>query len=183
MLICPSCGAENLEGADTCELCGHALAGTAIRVESSGVESALLRDVVSVLPVHKPTVVLSTTPVGEVLKHMADDPVGCVLVERPGEPGKLAGIFAERDAVLRLNTDNNRWRTEPIEKHMTANPATAPADAKIAFALHKISHGGYRHLPLMRGDRAVSIVTLRDVLRYLTDRAKTVALGQRLLGS
>ncbi|MEN1681308.1 MAG: CBS domain-containing protein [Planctomycetota bacterium] len=182
MLVCPSCGAKNLEGADYCEHCHQPLNELSIRVPTGGVEAGLLRDTVSLLPRHQPQVVQPTTPVGEVLKQLAADPVGCVLVVDSAKPDQLAGIFSERDALMRLDPESSHWRTEPIERYMTPNPSTVPADAKIAFALHKMNHGAYRHLPLMEGDRAVSILTVRDVLQYLTHRAKSVALGAKLLG-
>jgi CBS domain-containing protein len=46
---------------------------------------------------------------------------------------------------------------------------TLPSTAKVAFALHLMDLGGYRHVPIVneRG-RPVGIFSLRELLRYLT---------------
>ena len=53
---------------------------------------------------------------------------------------------------------------------MTPNPQTLVADAKIAFAVHRMDLGGYRHLPIVdeRGE-LVGIISARDILRHLTE--------------
>ena len=55
---------------------------------------------------------------------------------------------------------------------MTPNPAVVSADDKIAFALHKMDLGGYRHLPVLAGERATKFISIRDILRYLTEHAR-----------
>jgi CBS domain-containing protein len=50
---------------------------------------------------------------------------------------------------------------------MTANPETIEEDDSIAFAIHKMDIGGYRHLPVMEGDRPKGIISVRDVVRHL----------------
>ena len=52
---------------------------------------------------------------------------------------------------------------------MTKSPDTITSDAPIAFALHKMDVGGYRHLPVMDGGRVVGIVSVRDIMRYITE--------------
>ncbi|MEM8866425.1 MAG: CBS domain-containing protein [Planctomycetota bacterium] len=182
MLVCPYCGAENIEGMDACDSCQQALTDLSIRVPISGVEAGLLRDRVSQLPVHKPIAVDPSTPVGEVLREMVDDRIGCVLIVRQADPDTLVGIFSERDALMKLNVDAPKWLHLPVEQFMTPNPAVVPSDAKIAYALHKMNIGGYRHLPVLVGTRPVSVISMRDLLRYLTERATSATLGGHLLG-
>jgi CBS domain-containing protein len=56
----------------------------------------------------------------------------------------------------------------PIAEFMTANPETVEADARIAFALHKMDIGGYRHMPVVSEGRVVGVISIRDVLDYIT---------------
>ena len=149
MLVCPACGADDLiEGVDTCEHCLQPLTDMFIRVPKSSVEADLLRDLVEDLPVHEPIVVGPTATVGETLRLMVDQSVGCALVVVDNQ---LAGVFSERDALLKLGVNGGSLHGEPIVKYMTPNPAIVSADDKIAFALHKMDLGGYRHLPVMEG--------------------------------
>jgi len=54
---------------------------------------------------------------------------------------------------------------------MTPDPQTLPCDAKVAFAVQRMDVGGYRHVPLVAPHGVVSeIVSVRDILKYLTDR-------------
>ncbi|MEO1496085.1 MAG: CBS domain-containing protein [Planctomycetota bacterium] len=167
MIVCPFCGYDELiEGADTCEQCHQPLADVFIRTPASGVEAALLHDVVGDLPTHPPLELAPEATVGEALRTMVDQRIGCLLIVKDG---KLAGIFSERDALMKLGVDAASRHHEPIVKYMTPNPAMVSADDKIAVAIHRMDVGGYRHLPVMDGDRPVSLISIRDILRYLTE--------------
>ena len=90
------------------------------------------------------------------------------------DEGKLSGIFSERDALMKLNAQSPRLRKKPIGDFATMSPATIEASAKIAFALNRMDVGGYRHLPVMDADgHAVNVISIRDLLGYLTARAGT----------
>jgi CBS domain-containing protein len=84
---------------------------------------------------------------------------------------RLLGIFSERDAMLRLNVDAAKMVDRPVSEVMTVNPATLRDRDKIAFALHRMNVGGFRHLPILDdGDKLVGVISIRDILRYLTAR-------------
>lgn len=170
MLVCPDCGADDLlEGADECDHCQQPLTDLFIRVPESSVESDLLRDVVRDLPGQTPIELPSDATVGEALTAMADRGVGCVLITAGG---KLAGIFSERDALIKLGVEGVDRHDDPVAKYMTPNPAVVSADDRIAFALHRMDLGGYRHLPVMEGARASKLITIRDILRYVTEHSR-----------
>jgi CBS domain-containing protein len=42
-------------------------------------------------------------------------------------------------------------------------------DSTIAHALHSMSIGGYRHLPVVRNGQLVGILSAKDILRYLKE--------------
>lgn len=168
MIVCPFCGYDDLiEGVDTCDQCHQPLADVFIRAPSSGVEAALLHDLIGDLPVHPPVKLAPEATVGEALGTMVKERIGCLLVVKDD---KLAGIFSERDALMKLGIDAAAAYEKPIVKYMTPNPAVVSADDKIAVALHRMDVGGYRHLPVMDGDKPVSLISIRDILRYLTEQ-------------
>lgn len=170
MFVCPYCGAENIEGDDVCLECTQTLTEISVRVPASSLEFNLVRDRVEVLPPQKPVTVSPQTTVADVLAAMVDSRIGCVLVV---ENEKMVGIFTERDALMRLNTDTAKLSDKPISDYMTPNPEILPAKSKIAFALHKMDLGGYRHLPVLDGDKPVGVISIRDILAYLTSRIAT----------
>ncbi len=166
MVICPFCKEENIDGVDECEQCQQPLGFLSKHRASSHVEHSLIKDQVYMLSPRKPLSVDVTTTVGDVLQLMVSRAIGCVVVT---ESDTMVGIFTERNALLRLNVDAGQLSGRPVREFMTKSPDTITSDAPIAFALHKMDVGGYRHLPVMDGGRVVGIVSVRDILRYITE--------------
>lgn len=174
LIVCPYCEAENMEGADECQACGEALSEMSRRIPASSVEADLLRDRIERLWPKSPSAVAPETSVGEVLQKMVDQRIGCVMIV---DQGKLLGIFSERDALMKLNTDAPKFLKRPISQFMTADPVTLETNDKIAYALHKMNVGGYRHVPILFDGKLAGVISIRDILRYLTERI--AAAGQR----
>jgi CBS domain-containing protein len=172
MIICPYCQAENIEGADECVECNESLTDLSVRIPATSVEADLLRDRIERLWPKSPSAVSPQTPVGQVLQKMVDERIGCVMVV---EAGKLVGIFSERDALMKLNTDAARYLDRPISQFMTPDPVTLETNDRIAFALHKMNVGGYRHIPILFNGKLAGVISIRDILRYLTDRIAAAA--------
>jgi CBS domain-containing protein len=171
-VLCPYCEAENIEGADECEACGEALSDLSVRVPSNSIEADLLRDRIERLWPKTPAAVSPDTPVADVLAKMVDAKIGCVMVV---DKGKLLGIFSERDALMKLNTDAPKFMQRPISQFMTPDPVTLETSDKIAYALHKMNVGGYRHIPILFEGKLAGVISIRDILRYLTERIAAAA--------
>ena len=165
-MICPFCKEENIDGADECEHCQQPLGFLSKPRTSSTIEHSLIKDRVFMLAPRKPLSVESNTPVGDVLRLMVSRAIGCIVVT---ENEQMVGIFTERDALLRLNVDAAQHGTRPVREFMTGSPDTIESDAPIAFALHKMDVGGYRHIPVMSGGKVSGIISVRDILRYITE--------------
>jgi CBS domain-containing protein len=169
MILCPACGAENLDGADECDQCQLPLTQLSAPQASTAVERGLLKDRIRDLHPRPPITVPPETPVGEVLKKMVAERLGCAAIV--DKNNRLLGLFTERDALMRLNVDAARLADKPVSSVMTANPATLRARDKIAFALHRMHVGGFRHVPILDDDdKLVGIISVRGILAYLTDR-------------
>ncbi len=166
MIICPDCGHENILGADECEDCRQPLSSLSKPVPSSDIERSLLKDSISVLAPATPLTVAPATPIGEVLRTLVDHSIGCVLVV---EDDQVVGIFSERDALMRLNVNANQLLDKPVAQFMTPAPETLETTDKLAFALHKMDLGGYRHVPILTDGKVTGVISIRDILRYLTN--------------
>jgi CBS domain-containing protein len=166
LLPCPYCDADVIEGADECETCGQPLTDASLPVPATHVERALLSDRVRLFQGRTPLVVSPTMPVREVLRLLVDNKVGCVLVV---EKGKLAGIFTERDVLLKIGERASELGDRPVSEFMTVNVQSLPPSAKIAFAVHRMDLGGYRHIPVVNSaGEPTGIFSVRDILAYLT---------------
>ena len=58
---------------------------------------------------------------------------------------------------------------------MTPRPATLETNDRIAFALHRMNIGHYRHQPILFNGKLAGVVSIRDILRYLTERIAAAA--------
>jgi signal-transduction protein with cAMP-binding, CBS, and nucleotidyltransferase domain len=107
------------------------------------------------------------TTIGVAARIMKEHRVGCVLVEAGG---RLLGIFTERDILTKLVGTGYDPATVKVDGVMTRNPETLTPEDPIAFALHRMSVGGYRHLPLMdTAGRPVGILSVKDIVDYLAE--------------
>jgi CBS domain-containing protein len=162
---CNYCGSDNIQGADECADCGQPLDDTHLSPPTNEIERSLLRDRVSALRPKHPISVAPETPIGDVLRLMVQNRIGCVMVAEDGRP---VGIFSERDALRKVNTRVTELAARPVSEFMTPQPQTLVADAKIAFAVQRMDLGGYRHLPIVGdGGDLVGIISARDILRHL----------------
>jgi CBS domain-containing protein len=169
MLLCPACGAENIEGSDECVECQASLTELSIPQAVTALEKGLLKDRIEVLKPRPPLMVRAETPIGEVLRQMVEQRLGCAVIV--DDDRRLLGIFTERDALLRLNVDAAKHANKPISSVMTANPATLRSRDKIAYALHRMNVGGFRHIPILDDEEKLhGVISIRGILAYLTDR-------------
>ena len=170
MIICPYCEHKNFEGVDVCERCTQPLDDQHLLDPSSRVERGLLKDRVDVLQPKAPVVVTPETRVAEVLKLLVDEKIGCVFVV---EDEKVVGVFSERDALFRLNTEAKKHADSPISDFMTSEPRTLASTARIAFAVRMMDVGGYRHVPLVdENNHPTGVISARDILAYLSQRMR-----------
>jgi CBS domain-containing protein len=164
-MICPDCGHENIDGEEWCAKCEQPLVQTAGPRPASEVERRILRDTIRRLVPREPVVVAPETPVGEVLNRLVDRQIGCAVVVSDRQ---VVGIFTERDALVKLNVEAARLRDRPVSEFMTRPVETLELDDRIAFALHKMDVGGYRHIPILDEGRVMGIISVRRILNYIT---------------
>jgi CBS domain-containing protein len=90
--------------------------------------------------------------------------VGAALVMN-GE--RLSGILTERD-VLRAVATGGVEGTK-VGAWMTHDPDTVRPDERPGHAAAIMLHGGFRHLPVLEGDKPIGIISIRDLMRLVID--------------
>ncbi len=140
--------------------------------ESIGVvDSRFLCQSIGILDPKPPLSVKPETPLSEAVKVMQIKKVGCLCILDGKE--NLLGIFTERD-VLKFFASEDK----PVSSLMTGNVMTATMDAPIAYALNLMSHGGFRHLPIVDDAGAcVGIISVKDIVDYIAGRMTEALLG------
>ena len=98
---------------------------------------------------------------GETAQQLVDAGVGAAVVK---DFGRLIGIITERDMLKamagRVHTSDAR-----VREWMTEEPITASPDTPIEEAAQTMLDNGFRHLPVVDGDRGVvGVVSLRRLV-------------------
>lgn len=95
---------------------------------------------------------------------------GAVIISENDDPKKLAGIFTERDLLLKVIGKVPNFLEISIEDVMTKDPFVLQQGDKIAFLMHNMHVGRFRHIPIVDNDHnIVSIVSIKDVNSYILD--------------
>ncbi len=76
---------------------------------------------------------------------------------------RLLGIFTERDILESLSGTSDIGRSSLVRHRMTADPQVIEPDATAGQALDRMLAGGFRHLPVVEGDRVIGMVSMRDL--------------------
>jgi CBS domain-containing protein len=116
----------------------------------TGIGDLMTRDVLTVAP---------EDTLGEAAAKMTERGVGAVVVS---DFGRMIGILSERD-IMRAVADRIHSSEARVREWMTADPITATQDTTIEEAGRTMLEHGFRHLPVVDGDRAVGIVSIRDI--------------------
>ena len=108
-----------------------------------------------------PVTALPSQTVAEVAARMDDLRVGSVVVV-DGE--RALGILTERDMV-RFSASGADPAVTKVSEWMTEDPDTVAPDAEALEAFASLAEHGYRHIPVVDGDRLVGVVSMRDLMR------------------
>ena len=99
--------------------------------------------------------------VSKAAELMALRKVGAVLVV---EDERLVGIFTERDVVFRVIAQGRDAQDTRLADVMTPAPQTVHPDRSFGYALLVMHENGFRHLPVVEGDKLIGIVSARNAL-------------------
>jgi CBS domain-containing protein len=169
-MICPNCGFDNLPGSEDCNKCNQDLTQLDRPVAHDRVERSLMEDPVINLHPREPVTILADSSVQDAIQAMLHHNIGALLVV--DSQGALLGIFSERDLMAKAAAPNRDYSTTPVREFMTPNPECVQATDTLAFALHKMDVGEYRHLPVLDEGKPVGMMSVRDMLRHITRLCK-----------
>jgi CBS domain-containing protein len=112
--------------------------------------------------------VLTVAPedtIGEAAQKMVDREVSSAAVS---DYGRLIGILTERD-LTRAVAGRTHSSEARVREWMTPDPVTLASSASPKEAAEIMLERGFRHIPVVDGERAIGIVSIRDVARWSTE--------------
>ncbi len=99
---------------------------------------------------------------GQAAEAMVERGVGSAVVS---DFGRLIGILTERD-LLRAVAGRVHSSEARVREWMTKEPVTASVTTELEEAARTMLDQGFRHLPVVEDDRAIGIVSIRDVVDW-----------------
>ena len=111
-------------------------------------------------------VVSSDATVKDAVELMKTRGHGSVIIV---DDGKFNGIFTERDLLKRVVSKGLEADSVSISKVMTKKVQTLKETDSIAFALNRMSIHSIRHIPIMRNNKPIGIISVRGMLKYLSE--------------
>lgn len=136
----------------------------------------LRADSVSRLDPQPPRGIDAAAPVADAVAAMRRHNTGCLLVT---DRGRLAGIFTERDLLVRVLARGRSLAATTVRAVMTPDPVTVQPKDSVRTAIRRMEKGGYRHLPVVdEGGRPVGVLSARRVVHYLVEHFPAVVFNQ-----
>jgi CBS domain-containing protein len=154
-----------LPGSEQCAGCEQDLSQLDLPVAQDRVQRSLMEDPVSALRPHPPVTVPPETGIHAAMRTMLERNIGALLVV---QGDRLVGMLSERDLMTKVAGVVSAAEERPVSDFMTPNPETVVETDTLAFALHKMDSGSYRHLPVLKGGKVIGIISVRDMLTHFT---------------
>ncbi len=164
-MLCPVCKTDNIEGVDECANCGNPLYGLDLPDAEEGGTPAFIRQPLGALPRRDIVSVGVSDPVGYAVRLMQDRDSECVLVMR-GDA--LAGIITSSDILHKVAGPNEDLNAVTCDQVMTPDPICLQEDDSLALALNIMASGGFRHVPILKDDKPVSVVDVNRVFAHIS---------------
>lgn len=103
--------------------------------------------------------------VAAAVREMNEKGVGALLVVDGRRP---VGIFTERDVLRRVVDADQDPALVHVAAVMTRELVTITPDTRLEVAMSVMTERRHRHLPVMDGDEVVGLVSIGDVMRWIT---------------
>ena len=169
-MICPRCGYDNLPGNDDCTKCLLDLAQLDVPTGLDRVQTSLIADHIVKLKPRAPATIPEDATLQQAVATMADQGESSLMVVN--RDGRLLGLLSERDIIQAADENPGTFAARRAADCMTTGPVTVSPDDSLARALQRMDVGGYRHLPVIADGKPVGLISVHDLVRYLTDLCK-----------
>jgi CBS domain-containing protein len=98
----------------------------------------------------------------QALQLMRDHRVRAVLVI---DDDRLTGIITQGDCAIKVLLPGRDAKQTLVHEVMTANPMTVKPGDPLEACMGLMANRGFRHLPVMEGERVIGVVSVGDVVK------------------
>ena len=102
--------------------------------------------------------------VKDAVKEMEARSIGAIVIT--DRKGAVEGILSERDVVRALAQDGVAMLDRPVSSLMTRPVHTRHPETTLDEVMSMMTHGRFRHVPIVDGSRLVGVISIGDVVKY-----------------
>lgn len=158
---CPSCGHENILGADACSHCGASLYGL---TTDSGAPD-FINDPLTTIALRPAIKLGPADPVSLAIREMRLNDTNAILVM---DGDKLAGIITGWDIVQKVAGPEHDHSAVTCGEIMTPDPQYLHREDSVAHALNLMAARGMRHLPIVNENGPEGVIIASDLFRHIS---------------
>ena len=115
--------------------------------------------------------------IGDALDLLAAKNIGALIVSSDGS--SVEGIISERDIVRSLQAEGPDLYRNRVSDLMTAKVITCVAEDRAASIMAVMVSRHVRHVPVVRDEKIVGMVSIRDLLQLRLDEVQSEADAMR----
>lgn len=116
--------------------------------------------------------VASTITIAEAVAEMNKRRIGCIVVI---DAGRIAGIFTERDVLLRVVGEDVNPKSTLVSEVMTKNVISITSDTTVEQTMVIFAEKKCRHLPVIDEGQLKGLVSIGDISRWVADTSRAEA--------
>ena len=137
-------------------------------------------DVCSLKRGHSATHTVSPqTPVFEAVNLMNEHNIGSLVVEKDD---RVAGIFTERDVLVRVVAADRDPHSTPVEDVMTRDPMCVQQSMPTRELMVVATDKRCRHFPIVEDGKLIGLVSTGDLVRWeIRDQESRIDAGLRAI--
>ena len=109
------------------------------------------------------------TTVFDALQLMADRKIGALVVL---EEDSLVGMFSERDYARKIILKGKSSEDTPVREVMSSKSVCVRPDQTTGACMSLMIEKRVRHLPVMDGEKLIGIISIRDLVKPLSQTGK-----------
>ncbi len=115
--------------------------------------------------------------IGKAAEILFDNRIGAVLVRN--EDGSVEGVLSERDIVRGMAQIGAHCTEAQVSDLMTRNVVYCLPEDNIDTIMSVMTEHRIRHLPVMRDDQLLGIISIGDVVKYRIEEIENEAAAMR----
>lgn len=113
----------------------------------------------------------------EIVNRLAQRRIGAIIIV--GNDGKVCGIISERDIIRLVAEHGASALSMVVDSAMTRNVVTCCRSNTIDEIMEMMTHGRFRHMPVIEDDSLIGIISIGDVVKHHTAEVELEVTAMR----